>query len=329
MTGELGEMADGLLFLSKADVEAAALAPTELIARVEDAYRLRADGKMLTKPKLGLYTEGGNFYFSLAACSDTLGYAITHASMGTPLEKTRPGHHHISSLEILIDAESAEPVAIIDALWVATMIPAAVTAIVAKHMARKDSRIAGFIAAGAQARGNLATLRETLPLTTVLAYDERREAAEAFVRHAQSLGLQAQAAASAREVVADSDVLVTSVPSKPGMAPSLDPAWLKPGTYVSMVDLARSWKPGLEALDRLVTDDKEQAAAQARDGRLKFPGPYDTEIAELVGGMRPGRAAASERVAFIHPGHAIGILAIAAGLYERAKAKGLGITLPR
>ncbi|MFO0996249.1 MAG: hypothetical protein U1F33_06155 [Alphaproteobacteria bacterium] len=322
-------MAEDLRFLSKADVEAAALSPRELIARVETAFRLRAEGRMLAKPKLGLYTEGGNFYFSLGACSEDLGYAVTHASMGTPLEKARPGHHHISSLEILIDAESAEPVAIIDALWVATMIPAAVTALVAKHMARQDSRVAGFIAAGAQARGNLATLREILPLTTVLAYDERREAAEAFVRHAQAMGLQAQAAASARDVIGESDVVVTSVPAAPGLVPSLDPAWLKSGAYVSMVDLARSWKPGLDKLDRLVTDDKEQAAAQAKDGRLKFAGPYDTEIAELVGGVRPGRVSASERVAFIHPGHAIGILAIASGIYERAKSKGLGTMLPR
>jgi alanine dehydrogenase len=319
----------GLLYLSKADVEAAALPPAELIARVEDAYRLRAKGRMLAKPKTGLYTDGGNFFFSLAACSEDLGYAITHASMGTPLEKTLAGHHHISSLEILIDARSAAPVAVIDALWVATMIPAAVTALVARHMARADSRVAGFIAAGAQARGNLSTLREVLPLTTVLAYDERREAADAFVRHAQSMGLQAQAVLSAQEAIALSDVVVTSVPSMPGMIPALDPAWLKPGTYVSMVDLARSWKPGLESLDRLVTDDKEQAVMQAKDGRLKFAGPYDTEIAELVSGVRPGRGSASERIAFIHPGHAIGILAIAAGIYDRAKSKGLGIELPR
>lgn len=318
-----------LLYLSKKDIEASAIPPAELISRVEHAFTLHSQGRVLTRPKTGLYTEGGNFFFSLPAASEDMGYAITHASMGTPLDKALPGHHHISSLEILIDAKTAQPVAVIDALWVATMIPATVTALVAKHMAKKDSRVAGFVAAGAQARGNLATLREVLPLTTVLAYDERRESADAFVRHAQSLGLQAQAVSSPKEAVAEADVLVTSVPYMPGMAPTLDPAWLKPGSFVSMVDLARSWKPGLEKLDRFVTDDKAQAANQARDGRLKFAGPYDTEIAELISGKRPGRTSADERVAFIHPGHAIGILAIASGLYERAKANGLGMELPR
>jgi ornithine cyclodeaminase/alanine dehydrogenase len=299
-----------------------------LVQRVERAYETHTRGAVLIKPKTGLYTEDGKFFFSLPAASEEMGYAVTHASMGTALDKAQPGQHHISSLEILVDARTTQPLAVIDALWVATYIPAAVTALVAKHVARKDSRVAGFIAAGAQARSNLATLREVLPLTTVLAYDERREAAEAFVRHAQAMGFQAQAAAKPEEVVSQSDVLVSSVPYLPGMVPMLDPAWLKPGSYVSMVDLARSWKPGLETLDRLITDDKAQAQNQVRDGRLKFAGPYDTEIAELVSGARPGRTSATERIAFIHPGYAVGILAIAAGLYERAKAQGLGTKLP-
>lgn len=321
-------MADTLLFLSKKNVEAAAIPPAELIQRVERAYQVHAKGAVLVKPKTGLFTEGGKFFFSLPAASEEMGYAVTHASMGTPLDQAQPGRHHISSLEILVDAKTTQPLAVIDALWVATMIPAAVTALVAKHMARKDSRVAGFIAAGAQARSNLACLHEVRPLTTVLAYDEKRAAVDAFVRHAQSLGFQAQAAATPEEVVSQSDVLVSSVPHMPGMAPALDPTWLKPGCYVSMVDLARSWKPGLEKLDRLITDDKAQAENQARDGRLKFAGPYDTEIVELVSGKRPGRTSDSERVAFIHPGYAVGILAIAAGLYERAKAQGLGTKLP-
>lgn len=321
-------MAGSLLFLSKKDVDAVALPPAELVQRVERAYQIHAKGGVLVKPKTGLYTEDGKFFFSLPAASEEMGYAVTHASMGTPLDQAQPGQHHISSLEILVDAKTTQPLAVIDALWVATFIPAAVTALVAKHMARKDSRVAGFVAAGAQARSNLATLREVLPLTTVLAYDERREAADAFVRYAQSLGFQAQAVTKPEEAVSQADVLVSSVPYMPGMAPALDPAWLKPGVFVSMVDLARSWKPGLEKLDRLLTDDKAQAVNQVRDGRLKFAGPYDTEIVELISGARPGRTSEMERAAFIHPGYAVGILAIAAGLYERAKAQGLGTKLP-
>lgn len=322
-------MAGSLLFLSKKDVEAAAIPPVELVERVERAYRAHTRGEVLIKPKTGLYTEDGKFFFSLPAASETMGYAVTHASMGTALDKAQPGQHHISSLEILVDAKTTQPLAVIDALWVATFIPAAVTALVAKHVARKDSRVAGFVAAGAQARSNLACLREVLPLTTVLAYDEKRAAADAFVKYAQSLGFQAQAVATPEEAVSQADVLVSSVPYLPGMAPALDPAWLKPGCYISMVDLARSWKPGLDkALDRFITDDKAQAENQVRDGRLKFAGPYDTEIAELVSGARPGRTSDKERIAFIHPGYAVGILAIAAGLYERAKAQGLGTKLP-
>lgn len=322
-------MAAPLLYLSGEDVQASALSPAELVACVERAFTLHAKGGVLTSPKTGLYTEDGSFFFSLPAASQAMGYAIVHASMGTPPDRAQPGRPHIHSLEILVDAHTTLPLAVIDALWVTNMIPAAVTALVAKYMARADSRVAGFVATGAQARSNLATLREVLPLTTVLAFDERPEAAAAFAHHAESLGLRAEIATHPMAVVSAADVLVTSVPSMPGMQPTLAPAWLPPGCFVSMVDLARSWMPGLEVLDRFVTDDRAQAANQVRDGRLRFAGPYDTEIAELLSGRRPGRTCARERIAFIHPGHAIGILAIAAALYERARAAGRGTELPR
>ena len=316
-----------LVYLSRAEVERALPEPAALVECVEAAYAARARGEIMTKPKIGLFTESGNFFFSLAAAWEGLGYALTHASFGTPLDKTPPGRHHVGSIEVLVETKQAQPVCVFDAFHVALMLPAAVTAVAAKYLARKDASVAGFVAAGAQARANLATLSTVRAVTTVLAYDENRAAADSFVRHAQALGLQAQAVAHPREAVEPSDLVVTSVPYLPGMAPALEPEWLKPGATASMVDLARSWRPGLERLDRLVTDDREQAAIQAADGRLKFAGPFDTELAELVSGARPPRRTEAERAAFIHPGHAMGALAIAAAIYKRAKAQGLGTSL--
>ena len=299
----------GVLYLTSADIEAAAVTPGEVIACVETGFAAHAAGRARTHPKLGLYGDGGNFYFTMAALSDELGYAITHMSEGVPLTKATDGHH-FHSVEILSDAATASPVAILNAFWIATWLPAGVTAAAAKRLARPDSRIAGFVACGAQARVNLATLCEVLPIEAVYACDERPAAAEEFAAHARSTGLAAQVAGP-RETVTASEVVVTSVPSKTDLAPFLEPAWLGAGAFVSMVDLARSWRPGLEALDRLATDDRMQAEHQARDGRLKFAGPYD-----------------SERAAIIHPGHIAGLLPLAGKVYEAARAKGLGTALP-
>ncbi|MBT6119348.1 MAG: 2,3-diaminopropionate biosynthesis protein SbnB, partial [Rhodospirillaceae bacterium] len=53
------------------------------------------------------------------------------------------------------------------------------------------------------------------------------------------------------------------------------------------------------------------------------------DMTELVSGARPPREDASHRAAIIHPGHAIGILALAALIHDRARAAGRGTPLPQ
>ena len=108
--------------------------------------------------------------------------------------------------------------------------------------------------------------------------------------------------ATPREAVEQADVVVTSAPHANDLAPFLDPDWVSPGALASSVDPGRSWLPGLARLDRLVCDDRAQAKSQHRLGRLKFPGPYDADLAELLAGRRPGRENDTDRVAFVHPG---------------------------
>lgn len=319
---------NGTIFLSRADLEAAAPEPIELIDALERVYASRAAGGADGKPKTGFYTDDGNFFFGSSALSADLGYAICHAAMGTPLEKAGPSGLHMHCMDVLSDYETAAPVAVMDAMWIGTMLPACVTAVAGRRLARPESRVAGFVAGGAQARFNLDALRATFPLERVAVHDARREASEAFARHARSLGLEADVAEEPRAAVAGCDIVITSVPNHPKLEKFLDPDWLDPGSFTSMVDLARSWLPGIERLDRVATDDHDQARTQFAEGRLVFGGPYDSDLAELVSGARPPRGGSEERAAVIHPGHVVGTLALAALLYERAREMGLGLKLP-
>lgn len=321
-------MTNGAIFLSRSDLEAAAPGPLELIDALEHAYASRAAGGTDGKPKTGFYTDEGNFFFGSSAFSADLGYAICHAAMGTPLEKAGPSGLHMHCMDVLSDYGTATPVAVMDAMWIGTMLPACVTAVAGRRLARPESRVAGFVACGAQARFNLDALRATFPLQRVVVHDARREASESFAQHARALGLEADVAGEPRAAVAGCDIVITSVPNHPKLEKFLDPDWLEPGSFTSMVDLARSWLPGIERLDRVATDDHDQARTQFAEGRLVFGGPYDCDLAELVSGARPPRHGSEERAAVIHPGHVVGTLALAALLYERAREMGLGLALP-
>lgn len=316
------------IFLSRADIEASAPNQLELVEALERAYGARAKGGTDGQPKVGFYTDKGNFFFGSSAISTELGYAICHNAMGTPPELAGPGKIHMHCMDVLSDCETAAPVAVLDAMWIGTMLPACVTAVAGRRLAGAQSQCVGFVAAGAQARFNLRALLEIFPVEHVVAYDADNEVAEAFAAHAVELGLRARVVSQPRDAVAGADIVITSVPATPDLQKFLDPTWIKPGAFVSMVDLARSWLPGIERLDRIATDDHDQAKSQFAEGRLVFGGPYDSDLGELVSGSRPPRSSATERTAIIHPGHVVGTLAIAALVYERAREQGFGLPLP-
>tara|TARA_B100001123_G_scaffold259311_1_gene288942 strand:- start:1291 stop:2190 length:900 start_codon:yes stop_codon:yes gene_type:complete len=299
-----------------------------MVTALEASYRSRAIGQANDKSKIGLYTKEGNFFFGLMACSEDLGYAICHNSMGTPPETTSQGHHHIQSIEILSDLKSAQPIALLDAHWLTTWLPACMTAVAAKSLANTDSKAAGFVASGATARASLSALCAVFQIEEVIAYDSNKKSAENFIDEAKIQGLTARCS-SPQEVVMNSDIVVTSVPNYPSLKPFLKPAWVKPGTFVSMIDLARSWEHGIEKFERIATDDHDQVNSTFRDGRLKFGGPYDSDLTELVSGMKLGRDNQYQRSAIIHPGHAIGILALATLVYERAHNTKKGLKIRR
>lgn len=180
-----------------------------------------------------------------------------------------------------------------------------------RRLARCDSPLAGFVAAGVQARFNLRTLIKLFPIEQAVVYDVDDNAAMAFVAYAAQLGIEARVVSQSRSAVAGTDIIVTSAPSIPGGA-FLDLDWVSPGAFVSMVDLARSWLSGIEKFDRIATDGHEQTKSQFAEGRLVFRGSYDSDLGQLIAGNRPSCISDSERTAIIHPGHVVGTLALAA-----------------
>ena len=190
------------------------------------------------------------------------------------------------------------------------------TRLTARSFALPDSATVAFIGAGVQARVNLEMLMGAFPLREIRIASRTKKSAEAFfATHARErFGLTASVA-SAQDAVASADIIVSSVPSGSGPA-FLDPDWVKPGGFVSAVDLGRSWRDGFGQFDRIVCDDRAQAEVQVRDGRLPHALDYDTELTELVTASRPRRTDRAQRIIVIHPGNLVGILGLTRLIYR-------------
>lgn len=315
------------LYLTRGEVGNLGISYEAMIDGVEAAFRAWTEGKAIAHPKVASLTDVGSFFYSLNACSPLLGYSICHNSMGVQAELARPGMHHLNGMQILSDYRTAQPLAAIDTFWASTWIPAAVSGLAARLFARPDSRTLGVIATGAQARVHVPALRAVLPIERVVAYNRSRAGAESFAREFADSGIEVEVTEDPRQAVEAADVLVTAVPVSNNIVPFLDPAWVRPGTWLSLVDLARSWLPGLEAFELRVTDDHAQALHEFEIGRFKLAGPFDADLKDLVSGARSAAPAPGDRRLICHSGHAMGILALAKLVYEAALAQGVGTRL--
>jgi len=305
--------------LSRADVLALAIDPEAVRVALEAVLISKAAGGVRNAPKLNLLPGDGRLFQVMMSLADDPPFAAAKV-VGLASGNDARGLPHVSAL---IDAASGVPVALMDASWITAARTAAMTAVAARRLARIDAARIGFVACGVQARSHLMALCALFPLREVLAYGHRRASAEA-----SALGLDAVAVDDPRDAVAGLDIVVTSVPAAPGSAPFLDPGWLAPGSFASLVDLGRSWlRP--DAIGRMelrAVDDHAQTAEAG--GRLVYRGPFDADLTELASGHGPGRRASDERAVLVSQGLAAADLAVAALVYARARGRSLGLALP-
>jgi ornithine cyclodeaminase/alanine dehydrogenase len=130
--------------------------------------------------------------------------------------------------------------------------------------------------------------------------------------------------------VAGSDIIISTVPGSDMLSPFLDAGMLAPGSFVSAVDLGRSWHgESFTDLDLICTDDHTQSKEQKALGKLNNPRPFDADLGDLCGRKHPGRTTAQQRCIFMFPGFALSDLALAVLYYRAAIAGKVGQVLRR
>jgi ornithine cyclodeaminase/alanine dehydrogenase-like protein (mu-crystallin family) len=97
--------------------------------------------------------------------------------------------------------------------------------------------------------------------------------------------LIAIASKSPREAISDADVVVTSVTLLPNLDPFLDAWWLKPGAFVTSIDLALPWLPeGRGVFQRIVIDDLETIVTRfAANTAGRYRADPERELAQRRG----------------------------------------------
>ena len=322
-----------LRYLSHEDVTALGLTDAEILTAVEGALRAQGLGQVVIEPRVHLVPEKeypGHFNvlrgyvrpLRLAGVK-VVGDFYRNYEVGLPSEL---------GLMQLLDPKTGAPVAIVDAADLTDMRTGAVTAIGAKYLALRDSKILGHIGARGTSYWNVRLLHRVFGFEEIRVHSRRPESREAFAARLRvDLGARITVTEDWESCVRDADIVVeASRLEKP--APLLRTEWIRKGACVipygtmSAVELSLT-----DIMDKMVVDDWGQARAgplgalraHVDTGRLSEATLY-AELGQIVVGRKAGRERADETTLFWHRGLPLSDIALGAAMVEKARALGIG-----
>lgn len=322
-----------LHYLNHPDVKALALTDEEILRAVEEALAAQGRGETTIEPRMHLVPEKdwpGHFNvlrgyirpLQLAGVK-VVGDFYRNYERGLPSE--------LAVLN-LFDPKTGAPVAIIDASDITDMRTGAVTALGAKHLARRDSKVLGHIGARGTSYWNVRLLDRLFNFDEIRVHSRRPESRNEFAaRLERDLGKPVRATDDWESCVRGADIVVeASRLDKP--APMLKTGWIKKGACVipygtmSAVELSLT-----DIMDKIVMDDWGQAKAgpfgalraHVDSGRLSERNLH-AELGQIVAGVKPGRQSDSETNLFWHRGLSLSDIALGAFMLEKAQRMGIG-----
>jgi alanine dehydrogenase len=303
----------------------------DCIAAVEDAFRRHAEGRTLGPGVLGIPAARGGFHIKAAGLLGPRSYFAAKTNANFPENPRRFGLPTIRGTVVLADAETGEPLAMMDSASVTALRTGAATAVAAKHLARADSRAATVVGCGAQGEIQLAAIAAVLPLERAWVLDTDQARAEGLAARARAdLGLRVSVATDLRAALRGSDVCVTCTPSR---RPLVFRGDVTAGTFVAAVGADSQGKqelePALLASSTLVVDVLTQCAEigelqHALAAGLMTRTDVHAELTDVVTGRRPGRTRDDEITIFDSSGTALQDVAAAVAVYDHALARGCG-----
>lgn len=322
-----------LHYLNHLDVQALAMTDAEIVAAVEEGLVAQGRGETTIEPRMHLVPEKdypGHFNV-LRGYIRPLGVAGVKV-VGDFYRNYQVGLPSELALLNLFDPKTGVPVAIVDASDITDMRTGAITAIGAKHLARKNSKILGHIGARGTSYWNVRLLDSIFDFDEIRVHSRRPESRNAFAETLErDLGKKIVVTEDWESCVRGADIVVeASRLEKP--EPVLKTEWIKKGACVipygtmSAVELSLT-----DIMDKMVMDDWGQAKAgpfgalraHVDSGRLSEQ-TLHAELGQIVAGLKPGRQSDDETNLFWHRGLSLSDIALGAAMLAKAKKMGLG-----
>lgn len=243
----------------------------------------------------------------------------------------------------LNDAETARPLAIMEANILSGMRTGAVVGLSARHLAREDSETLGVIAAGPISKFSTSAIVKALPsIKKVVVFDINEEAARTFCKEmSEQLNVDISTVNRFEDAVIGQDVITSAISGD--HTPLFKDEWLKEGSLLTLPGRANVEESYLKEayivpdgwemqktykIEGLMLPEDERTIPHIQlhnlvdSGEIKESDIHD--LGQIAAGVATIEKASDKRRYFISNGMILQDIGWAMDIYENAVAKGLG-----
>lgn len=312
-----------LLYLSRADVERL-LDIDAMLDALAGALVILSSGITSVPPRTAARIP------DLGLMGVMAGY-VPGVALEVKLVSVFPGNHSRElpshqALIALFDESDGAPLALMDGTYITAIRTGGAAAVAARALARKDAKVLAILGAGVQGGSHLETFTRVRDFKEIrVASRDRAKATALAARHPR-----ASVATSFEEAVRGADVVACCTDAR---EPVIRREWLLPGVHVSSV--GGTFGPELDsetvAAGKVFVEWRGAALNPPPAGAHELQGldaDRITEVGEVLAGTRPGRTSEHDITVYKSTGHAVEDAATARLVYDRARAEGMGVTLP-
>ena len=326
-----------LIYLNGLDIKKLDMTNAEILDAIEQALDAQGRGETVIEPRVHLVPrDSAEGHFNIlrgvvhplnVAGVKIVGDFVNNYKLGFPSE---------FGVLNLFNPETGVPQAMLDATQITDMRTGAMTAIGAKYLAKKSSKILGHIGARGSSYWNVRLLDSIFNFEEIRLHSKREESRSALgAQLSKELGKNVQVVDNWKDTIRGADIVVEAS-RLTAPEPLLKTAWIKKGALVmpygtmSAVELSLT-----DIMSKVIVDDWNQCRKGLPYGALRQHVESDritqdslyAEMCQIVAGKRFGRESDDETIIFWHRGLSLSDIALGKAMLDKAEKMNIGQSL--
>jgi ornithine cyclodeaminase/alanine dehydrogenase-like protein (mu-crystallin family) len=254
------------------DIMPQVASPEEIMDAIEQAYAIETSGAFEMPPRIHIDHKNSTLLYMPCFLDNIFGTKMLTLFPENPAK----GKPVLCGLVILNDAESGEPVAILDGAKLTALRTGAVGGVAVRHTTPKNASSVGLIGTGVQGYHQLLFAASARKLTKITVFDLDHNKLKQFCERlsANLPGIIISASKTVEELLDESEIIITATPAEKPVLPD-DEKLLQNKSYVGI----GSYKPEMREFPRALYNLVDKVIIDTKHG-LEESGDLITPLNE-------------------------------------------------